>query len=727
MTYLDLTSATLMSALGWAVLKATVILALATLLTRILRRRTAALRHLIWTAALGSIVAVLVLPVVLPAWRIVPVRATAVDAIAARAAEIIPSRITPLIPHVELALGKETNTPAAQQPTGHRDASAVSQRTVATSRGTSWPAVIVGLWLLGVAAIFVRYASSRVALLRLAHWSAQSAESGALVRQISRQMRITRSVCLRTSDDVDMPFTWGIFRPQIVLPGDASEWSPECRRHVLQHELAHIRRLDAGTQLVAQAAATLFWFHPLVWYAVARMRCERERACDDYVLANGAVASDYASDLLALVTNYGSVERHAVALAFARRSHFEGRLLALLDPTVDRGVLSPRRVVLVLSIAAAFVVPFAALESAEPHRVQPTVPSAAQRVIQPPAIFTPPVVLPPSTIAVRRPTAFVPPAVAQTVAPAVAPVIEQSELNDVFAGCAVRMWNHASEHTSSGDGTTVWTASARNADCSFDLKSEGDVLFTRDATAIEHITPGGFIDVTTTIRGDVTRLIVRAPASGALAYELTRNGQRTEYSSAGSAWLEQLLIGLDRTTAFAIDQRFPLLVQAGADNVLAEVEHMHSDHAKLVYLRRLIEKVALDAGALRRTSEVVATMQAGHQAAEVVLAIANNYPLADSATRVVFLRATFALDSDNEQGRALLAIMANATLGREEVAAVLQSVARMNVDHEKSRVLLGLARTQRLDGDLRNAYVLAAETIRDVRVRERALVGLSMR
>ena len=68
-----------------------------------------------------------------------------------------------------------------------------------------------------------------------------------------------------------------------------------------------------------------------------------------------------------------------------------------------------------------------------------------------------------------------------------------------------------------------------------------------------------------------------------------------------------------------------------------------------------------------------------------------------------------------------------ASLGGDEVAAILRSVARMNVDREKGRVLLGLAATQRLDGELRNAYNMAAETIRDARVRQRALNGLVSR
>ena len=49
-----------------------------------------------------------------------------------------------------------------------------------------------------------------------------------------------------------------------------------------------MRRWDWLTQLAAHVACALYWFNPLVWFAARQMRIERERACDDLVLASGA-------------------------------------------------------------------------------------------------------------------------------------------------------------------------------------------------------------------------------------------------------------------------------------------------------------------------------------------------------------------------------------------------------------------------------------------------------
>ena len=47
-------------------------------------------------------------------------------------------------------------------------------------------------------------------------------------------------------------------------PQDSDSWSEERRRFVLVHEMAHVKRFDALTQLLAQFAVALFWFDPLV-------------------------------------------------------------------------------------------------------------------------------------------------------------------------------------------------------------------------------------------------------------------------------------------------------------------------------------------------------------------------------------------------------------------------------------------------------------------------------
>jgi beta-lactamase regulating signal transducer with metallopeptidase domain len=68
------------------------------------------------------------------------------------------------------------------------------------------------------------------------------------------------------------------------MPIEAFKWSIESRRYALSHELVHIERRDVLRQLLGQIAAGLYWFNPLIWYALRHLRIEREFACYDRVV-----------------------------------------------------------------------------------------------------------------------------------------------------------------------------------------------------------------------------------------------------------------------------------------------------------------------------------------------------------------------------------------------------------------------------------------------------------
>ena len=91
---------------------------------------------------------------------------------------------------------------------------------------------------------------------------------------------------------------------------------------------------------IAQLACALYWFNPLAWIAARHIRTERERACDDLVLACGTRGPDYAEELLEIARvmrggRYPALLAGAT-LAMAHRSQLEGRLIAILDPKVPR-------------------------------------------------------------------------------------------------------------------------------------------------------------------------------------------------------------------------------------------------------------------------------------------------------------------------------------------------------------------------------------------------------
>ena len=135
---------------------------------------------------------------------------------------------------------------------------------------------------------------------------------------------------------------------------------------MLCHELAHLRRFDLVLNTLAQVAAALYWFHPLVWVAIRKLRAESERACDDLVLGVGTRPSEYADHLLQIACRADRFRAPAVALPMAQRHEFEGRMLAILERGARREAPTRTRVTLLAAGALAVVLPLAALAPLAP-------------------------------------------------------------------------------------------------------------------------------------------------------------------------------------------------------------------------------------------------------------------------------------------------------------------------------------------------------------------------
>jgi len=319
--------------------KATLVLTAAALLAQAMRNASAAMRHHTWALGIACSIALPVLTLLLPSWNSVAL---------GNAAKLWGT-----------AHPAPGGTNFQKLPSTAIDAVAASPFTGQLIRLT------ILLWMLGALFVVVKIL---LGLARLALVSARSApvmEEGwvHLVSSQCTRLGITRPVqILLSTNPASMPLTWGFFRPRILLPAGAMEWSAERRKTVLSHELAHIARHDWLAQIFAELTRATYWFNPLVWFACARLRSESEHACDDSVLNSGVDPAHYANQLLELARTLKNAHRSwSTALAIARPSNLERRFIAMLNPKLSRGGIS-RRTGLLLKIAAfCLILPLAAI------------------------------------------------------------------------------------------------------------------------------------------------------------------------------------------------------------------------------------------------------------------------------------------------------------------------------------------------------------------------------
>ena len=206
----------------------------------------------------------------------------------------------------------------------------------------SFALIALGLWALLATVGLMRVA---VGLWQLRKLRAQCVpvsldELPASSRTLVEVFQKVRRVTVLRADDSQSPKAVGFFSSAIILPAwllneRSGENAPagEELKHVLLHELAHLRRRDDWTNLLHQVVKALFFFHPAIWWMERELALSREQACDDAALEQTSDAQNYARSL-ALVAEKSLMRRQiALAQAALGRAHqLTQRVTRILDP-----------------------------------------------------------------------------------------------------------------------------------------------------------------------------------------------------------------------------------------------------------------------------------------------------------------------------------------------------------------------------------------------------------
>lgn len=143
------------------------------------------------------------------------------------------------------------------------------------------------LWLAGVLLIWgYIILVNTIFLLKLKKYkSCTQTEIIHTLAYCKTKLHIKNKVSIVYSKHIQSPMVWGIFHPRILLPERLLQTlTQEELSFILLHEIAHIKRKDLSLNLIGMIIQGIYWFNPVIWYSMYKMKQDCEISCDASVL-----------------------------------------------------------------------------------------------------------------------------------------------------------------------------------------------------------------------------------------------------------------------------------------------------------------------------------------------------------------------------------------------------------------------------------------------------------
>ena len=164
--------------------------------------------------------------------------------------------------------------------------------SVSTQIPTFIHTLLVFFWSIGIFIMFfLLYRSVRqVNALHSSALPLQNEELNALYIECLNEVNSKHTIPIYSTAFLKSPVLAGFLHPRIYLPihlisdFNAGTISSTDIRYMLLHELQHYKHKDILIGYLINTVHVFYWFNPLIWYFLKRIRQERELACDSAVL-----------------------------------------------------------------------------------------------------------------------------------------------------------------------------------------------------------------------------------------------------------------------------------------------------------------------------------------------------------------------------------------------------------------------------------------------------------
>ncbi len=222
-------------------------------------------------------------------------------------------------------------------------------------RASIWTWLMAG-WFAGIGFFALRLARGWLKMKAVANQAQENSDPRVrdCAREAAAMLDLRKIPRILSAAEGVSPFVLGFFRPVVVLPAAlADHVTPEELRTVLAHEFAHVRRRDALAGWVLACSDVIYFFNPIAHLVKRAIIFERERACDEQVLAlTQAPRAVYARALLSAgdLNRAAATRLSCAPVLLESGQHLERRLKSIAEEQRPRAALSRTAKVAMLAI-----------------------------------------------------------------------------------------------------------------------------------------------------------------------------------------------------------------------------------------------------------------------------------------------------------------------------------------------------------------------------------------
>ena len=176
---------------------------------------------------------------------------------------------------------------------------------------------LVIIWLLSVLLISSHLLKSWLSLVKLSQDPSLKLPENlsAKLKVMTEKLKLKFRPIISISSKIDIPATFGYFKPVILLPASLIARLPQNQMEaILLHELCHIKRADFLHNIMQLLVETLFFYHPLTRWISKDIRTIREQCCDELVLRHETNPLIYAKALTNIAEIYNDTSNINVKL-----------------------------------------------------------------------------------------------------------------------------------------------------------------------------------------------------------------------------------------------------------------------------------------------------------------------------------------------------------------------------------------------------------------------------